>query len=142
MRVTGKAQSAQIQTAFLEYIEECMKEDYPEELGTVGAHFLKTVQPHYSAIAKGEGYSGAMEDGQKLAEIRKDDRNFREGDFLCLEEYPYTGNAAIAYITHKLSSEDFPEGLVKGYCMLSVDVVLIIAGLNDENLYTVRSAGD
>lgn len=68
----------------------------------------------------------------KLAEVRKNDRDFRVGDTLFLKEYAhkheeerdnYTGRVAFAVITHIMTSDYFPEGLVDGYCLLSIRVV-------------------
>lgn len=72
----------------------------------------------------------AVINGVKLAEVRKNDRNFAVGDTVFLKEYisrctgderdNYTGRVAVATITHIVTSDDFPEGLVNGYCLLSI----------------------
>ncbi len=40
-------------------------------------HYLKTVQPYYDSVVRGE----------KPFEVRKNDRNFQVGDIVCLKEY-------------------------------------------------------
>ncbi|NEO43136.1 MAG: DUF3850 domain-containing protein [Moorea sp. SIO4A3] len=62
-----------------------------------------------------------IEDEQKTGEVRFNDRDYRVGDVLILQEYnpefdKYTGNFAIAEVTHVL--ENFP-GLAEGWVMLS-----------------------
>ena len=73
-------------------------------------HQLKTVQPFFDAVAS----------GAKTAELRKNDRGFRVGDMLLLEEYNeesgYTGASEGVEVTHVLN--DF-EGLAPGWVMLS-----------------------
>lgn len=57
--------------------------------------------------------------GNKKAELRLNDRDFKVGDIYELEEYDgktYTGRSVIVRITHIL--EGF-EGLAKGWCMFS-----------------------
>lgn len=70
-------------------------------------------------------YFQALKDGRKKAELRKDDRGFREGDKLYLREWEeksgYTGRFLFADITHIL--KDLNEyGLMDGYCILSVNI--------------------
>lgn len=61
---------------------------------------------------------------QKSFELRKDDRDFEEGDLLLLREYDeyterYTGRFAVKKITYVLRG--CPQyGLVSGYCILAV----------------------
>ena len=57
--------------------------------------------------------------GNKRAELRLNDRDFKVGDIYELEEYDgktYTGRSVTVRITHIL--EGF-EGLTKGWCMFS-----------------------
>ena len=60
---------------------------------------------------------------KKKFELRKDDRNYKEGDTLMLKEWNgkgYTGSYATRIITHIL--RDCPEyGLKKGYVILSIE---------------------
>jgi hypothetical protein len=81
-------------------------------------HFLKTVQPFYSNIAS----------GLKSFEIRYNDRDFKVGDFVVLEKFPYTGAFVIKQISYMLTHDDFPDGLKPGYCVLSLNSVI-----NEEN---------
>lgn len=73
-------------------------------------HYLKTWPLHWQAV----------HDEKKLFEIRKDDRNFRVGDLLCLQEFDpdttYTGRECWALIIHK--STGF--GLQDNYCVLGL----------------------
>ena len=65
----------------------------------------------------------AIVDGYKTAEYRKDDRNFKVGDWLNLMEWnseteSYTGATVLFLTTHIV--RDAPEfGIPDGYCMLS-----------------------
>ena len=59
----------------------------------------------------------------KTAELRFDDRGFKVGDFLILEETTQggtskTGREFHAMITHVLTSEQY-EGLKDGFCLIS-----------------------
>lgn len=59
--------------------------------------------------------------GKKKFEIRKNDRNFKVGDFLTLREYAeneYTGRREIYKITYILSD---PEFLKPGFVALSIE---------------------
>ena len=73
--------------------------------------------------------------GLKTAEYRRNDRGFRIGDTLCLEEwipegneyelqeaeadaYGYTGREQLAKITHIIEGPDF--GIPEGYALLSI----------------------
>lgn len=76
-------------------------------------HHLKTWPEPFCAVL----------DGSKRAELRKDDRDFKVGDHLLLEEWDpgrreYTGRAHEVVITHILRDSRF--GLVPGHVMLSV----------------------
>lgn len=74
-------------------------------------HRLKTWPEFFQEVA----------DGNKTAELRKNDRDFNEGDWLILEEYDpdadrYSGRREMAQITH-IVWEGF--GLQEGYVMIS-----------------------
>lgn len=70
---------------------------------------------------------------QKLAEFRKDDRDYRVGDVLHLREWQpedalkahpaahYTGREAMLSVTHIVRGPDF--GVPDGYAMLSFEVL-------------------
>lgn len=73
-------------------------------------------------------YFGAVRDGVKNFEVRKADRDFREGDFLCLVEFDprresLTGKYEYRRITYVLTSADAPRGLVDGFVVLSLESV-------------------
>lgn len=65
-------------------------------------------------------YYDAVVNGEKRFEIRKDDRNFKVGDLIRLQEYDkdYTGRDSLYEIIYKLNDGEF--GLKKGYCILSI----------------------
>ena len=70
---------------------------------------LKTLPQYFEEVVK----------GNKKAELRLNDRDFKVGDIYELEEYDgkiYTGRSVMVRITHIL--EGF-EGLAKGWCMFS-----------------------
>lgn len=73
-------------------------------------HELKIKPVYYNAVVKGE----------KRFEIRKDDRNFKVGDLIRLQEFDrkYTGRDSIYEIIYKLDGGEY--GLEKGYCILSI----------------------
>jgi len=75
----------------------------------MATHRLKTVQPYFDEVKS----------GRKTAELRRDDRDFKVGDTILLDEW--TGNAftrqfVAADITHITRG---PPWLADGYCMLS-----------------------
>jgi hypothetical protein len=77
-------------------------------------HTLKYIQPYFNQIWL----------GKKKAEIRKNDRDFKLGDIIYLQEYNKEKNTFSKYqikirITDIL--ENF-EGIELGYCMFSFDV--------------------
>lgn len=63
-------------------------------------------------------------DGDKPFELRKDDRNYEEGDILILKEWHpgrrrYTGRGIIAVV--KCIVRDAPEfGLMPGHCIMGI----------------------
>lgn len=70
---------------------------------------LKTLPQYFEEVVK----------GNKKAELRFNDRDFKVGDIYELEEYDgktYTGRSVMVRITHIL--EGF-EGLAKGWCVFS-----------------------
>ena len=75
-------------------------------------HNLKTVQPYFESLWLGE----------KNFECRKDDRGFKEGDLLVLEEYKpetkeYTNRKVCATISYILRHF---EGLTREYCIIAL----------------------
>jgi ASC-1-like (ASCH) protein len=71
-------------------------------------HKLKTVQPYFDEVDL----------GAKTFEVRKNDRNFKVGDFMVLQEWKleghfYTGNEIKTIITYILADEEYcKEGYV------------------------------
>lgn len=54
----------------------------------------------------------AVISGKKTFEIRKNDRPFKEGDLLALNEYDgqyYTGNSCLVYIDYIMNDTDYVE---------------------------------
>tara|TARA_R110002020_G_scaffold296776_1_gene512541 strand:+ start:2474 stop:2737 length:264 start_codon:yes stop_codon:yes gene_type:complete len=78
-------------------------------------HRIKTVDPFYCDVLRGD----------KKAEIRRHDRDYRIGDILVLQEYdPETGDILGDYavrITGVVTWLEFPEGLKPFYSMLSIE---------------------
>lgn len=73
-------------------------------------HKLKIQPQYYKKVVSGE----------KRFEIRKDDRDFKVGDLIRLQEFEneYTGRETLYEIIYKLDGGDY--GLEKGYCILSI----------------------
>ena len=70
-------------------------------------------------------YFSKVLSGEKTFEIRIDDRNYSVGDILILNEFSnsrYTGNKVIVKVIYLLGHEDFPEGIPKGYVVLSIKI--------------------
>lgn len=77
-------------------------------------HALKTWPEFYKAVIE----------GQKKFEVRKDDRPFKLGDTLLLQEYDnqkleYTGREAKFIVGCILRGPGF--GIEDGYCVMSID---------------------
>lgn len=81
----------------------------------MNTHFLKVVPEYFEALAE----------GKKGFEIRKDDRDYKEGDNLVLEEYnpekrEYTGRCLTRKIIYVLRNAE-PYGLREGFCILQIE---------------------
>lgn len=66
------------------------------------------------------------EDGKKLFEIRKMDREYKVGDIIELNEThkgTYTGRMAMFRIECIITDSDFPEGINKGYAVLGISPI-------------------
>ena len=80
-------------------------------------HELKTIEPYFSDICR----------EQKTFEIRKDDRNFQEGDLLLLRKYnpetkEYSTRQILCEITYIIPAGTF-EGLAPGYCAMGIECI-------------------
>lgn len=78
-------------------------------------HALKTWPIFYKAVVNGE----------KTFELRKDDRPFKSGDKLLLQEYDkdtYTGEEAEFRINYILRDAEM-FGLKPGYCILGLEAI-------------------
>lgn len=80
-------------------------------------HALKIAPEYYEAVRS----------GKKHFEIRQNDRNFRIGDYLALNELDdtrteYTGRSLIAKITYMLSDENYlqPGFVAMGIVLCSI----------------------
>ena len=77
-------------------------------------HELKILPQWFDAVANGD----------KAVELRKNDRDYRVGDTLILQEWDadvktYTGRTVTRLVTHMVLDTEF-EGLAPGYCALSL----------------------
>lgn len=66
-----------------------------------------------------------VKSGEKTAEYRKDDRGFKQGQFLNLREWDneteeYTGESLLARITHIVYGGQF--GIPEDYCVMSITI--------------------
>lgn len=76
-------------------------------------HKLKTWPDYFQAIWE----------GRKRCEVRKNDRNFQQGDILLLEEYDqvkgqYSGRFIRVHVTHLIHGGQL--GIQPGYCLMSI----------------------
>ena len=76
-------------------------------------HDVKILPKYYSLVIT----------GRKTAEVRKNDRDYREGDYLKLHEFDglmYTGRVVTCRITHVLIDEEYVK---EGFCVLSFQIL-------------------
>lgn len=78
----------------------------------IKAHELKTVQPFFDMVAS----------GKKRFELRKNDRDFKQGDILILKEWDnskqlFLGNELVVRVNYIL---DQFVGLSNGYVIMSI----------------------
>ncbi|MCR6515317.1 DUF3850 domain-containing protein [Clostridium sp. LY3-2] len=73
-------------------------------------HELKILPEYYESVKNGE----------KRFEIRKNDRSYKVGDLIKLNEFDrdYTGRSSVYEIIYKLEGGSY--GLEKGWCILSI----------------------
>ena len=82
-------------------------------------HALKTLPEYFEAVRKGD----------KTFELRENDRDFRVGDYLALNEWDgekYTGRALLAKITYMLDPNDI-MACVGGFVILGLNYFKINA---------------
>ena len=77
-------------------------------------HKLKTLPEFYQQVVS----------GNKTFEARKNDRDFKIGDVLHLQEWDgsYTGQECHRLVTYMLTGEEF--GIKEGYCILGIVPIL------------------
>lgn len=89
-------------------------------------HWLKTDAHHFQRIW----------DGEKNYEVRKDDRNYGEGDWLILADHTDTPcramRAVIAEVVHKFG--DNQPGVETGYATLGLRLLGRIDGSSEDGL--------
>lgn len=78
-------------------------------------HELKTWPIYFQPLAK----------GKKTFEIRRDDRQYKEGDILVLKEWSkdsgYTSNEVVARVEYLLR-DDVVVGVPPGYVIMSISI--------------------
>lgn len=67
-------------------------------------------------------YFNAVVSGKKTFEVRINDRNYKTGDYLALNEYDvtdsvYTGRSCIVYVDYVLNDESYCKS---GYVVMSI----------------------
>lgn len=89
-------------------------------------HALKILPDYFRAIL----------DGKKNFEVRKNDREFKAGDYLALNEYSegmYTGRAVLMHVTYILSNAEYCKD---GYVTMALDRCLVY---NDTKFFDGRN---
>jgi hypothetical protein len=81
-------------------------------------HKIKILPNHFKAVKK----------NLKKSEIRKNDRNYKDGDIIFLQEFDdrkmfkcYTGSEIVVKITHILHGGKY--GIEEGYCVISFRIL-------------------
>ena len=77
-------------------------------------HYLKIEPKHFIDVVA----------GKKTAEVRKNDRDFKNGDYLILKEYDkgiYSGSECVVMVTHTLHGGQY--GIEKGFVVLSFMII-------------------
>ena len=95
----------------------------------MATHYLKCINPYFQDIL----------DGRKTLEIRKNDRNYKEGDFLVLGEGKADAQAPRAVLVkvvgvltsaaNSMSEEDI--GLKEGFVGLSIERIMNLSDNGD-----------
>ena len=88
-------------------------------------HELKILPEYFQAVIT----------GKKLFEVRKNDRPFKEGDLLALNEYNslehiYTGNSCLVYVDYILSDTEYCKG---EYVVMSIKPCFVSRSQSPKN---------
>lgn len=81
-------------------------------------HELKQLSEYFEAVISGE----------KLFEVRKNDRDYKVGDLLALNEYDaeckcYTGNSCLVYVDYILTDNEYCK---EDYCVMSIKPCIVL----------------
>lgn len=68
----------------------------------------------------------SIRDGKKTFEIRKNDRDFKDGDRLFLQEFDpadekYTGRSIVVNVTYLMRGQEF--GIMPGFVLMGIKVI-------------------
>ena len=81
-------------------------------------HELKTIDPYFGSVVR----------GTKTFEVRKNDRDFRAGQLLKLNQYfpigkegVYSGCSIMVRVTYFLKGEQW--GIMEGFCILGIEKI-------------------
>jgi hypothetical protein len=78
------------------------------------------------ALKQMPGYYDDVISGKKTFEVRKNDRPYKEGDLLALNEYDsengYTGRSCLVYIDYILNDSEYCKD---GYIVMSIKPCLV-----------------
>lgn len=86
----------------------------------IGRHTLKA-----HGLKTDKGAFKRLWNGDKTAKFRKNDRDFKVGEILVLEEHycgEYTGNYVVVRVTDIVYGPEY--GIPDGYCMMSIKELL------------------
>lgn len=87
-------------------------------------HEIKIRPEYFDAVAKRE----------KTFELRRNDRNYKKGDYLVLKEWDgyFTGRVITRYVNYILF-DWMVEGLESGYCIMNLKISHLHAVLDETN---------
>lgn len=83
-------------------------------------------------------YFMAVIEGKKTFEIRKNDRDFHEGDLLALNEYDghhYTGNSCLVYVDYIMHD---PEYVKKDMVVMAIKPCVVMKTIGPYNVCRER----
>ena len=86
-------------------------------------------------------YFEEVKDGRKSFEVRKNDRNFKVGDMLALNEYDadkkeYTGNSCLVYVDYILKDEEYCKN---GFVIMAIKPCSVCRNTSPYNPYTMKN---